>query len=197
MKNKEIQEQRMKGYFIQATKEILKGEGIQNLSVRNIADQAGYSYATLYNYFKDINDLLFYCINDFQEECQLFTEEHTQKELKGIERLKATVLAYMRYFIEYPGIFDLFYLVKMDGLGNKASTIHVINNSLENVCAYDWDYCLSHGIIQPAEMEVLKTQLKYTVTGLLLFYLNRISPESYPEFIENSSNQISHVLNSK
>ncbi len=197
MKNKEIQEKRMKGYFIQATKEILKGEGIQSLSVRNIADQAGYSYATLYNYFKDVNDLLFYCINDFQEECQSFVEEHTKKELKGIERLKSTVLAYMRYFIEYPGIFDLFYLVKMDGLGNKASTIQIINNSLENICANDWDYCLSHDIIQTAETEVLKTQLKYTVTGLLLFYLNRISPDSYPEFIENASNQINHVLNPK
>ena len=55
MKNKIIQEQRIKGYVIQAAKEILKGEGLKSISVRNIADQAGYSYATLYNYFKDIN----------------------------------------------------------------------------------------------------------------------------------------------
>ena len=53
MEKKEIQEQRMRGYFIQATKEIIKGEGIKSVSVRNIADRAGYSYATLYNYFKD------------------------------------------------------------------------------------------------------------------------------------------------
>ena len=65
MKNKELQEKRMKGYFIQATKDILKGEGLKGISVRNIADQAGYSYATLYNYFKDINDLVFVCVNDF------------------------------------------------------------------------------------------------------------------------------------
>jgi AcrR family transcriptional regulator len=69
MKNKEIQEQRMRGYFIQATKNILKGEGLKSISVRNIADQAGYSYATLYNYFKDVNELIFLCVNDFQEEC--------------------------------------------------------------------------------------------------------------------------------
>ena len=49
MKNKEIQEKRMRDYFIQATREILKGEGIESISVRNIADRAGYSYATLYN----------------------------------------------------------------------------------------------------------------------------------------------------
>ncbi len=65
MKNKEVQELRMKNYFIQATKEILKGEGLQAVSVRNVADKAGYSYATLYNYFKDITELIFVCVNDF------------------------------------------------------------------------------------------------------------------------------------
>ena len=55
----------MRGYFIQAAKEILKGEGLESMSVRNIADQAGYSYATLYNYFKDVKDLILECIKDF------------------------------------------------------------------------------------------------------------------------------------
>ncbi|MBN2263533.1 MAG: TetR/AcrR family transcriptional regulator, partial [Prolixibacteraceae bacterium] len=66
MKNKQIQEERMKGYFVQAAKDILKSEGIKAISVRNIADRAGYSYTTLYNYFKDVNDLVFECVNDFQ-----------------------------------------------------------------------------------------------------------------------------------
>ncbi len=195
MKNKEIQEKRMKGYFIHATKEILKAEGIQSLSVRNIADKAGYSYATLYNYFKDVNELLFYCIVDFQEECKLFVEENTNKGTEGIDSLKATVVAYMRYFIEYPGIFDLFFIVKMDNMGNKSSIINIINNSLGDVCESDWNYCQTKNIIQVDEIEALKIQLKYTITGLLVFYLNRISPESYSEFIENSKKQIDDILN--
>ena len=54
MKNKDVQEMRMKNYFIQATKEILKSEGIKHVSVRSVADRAGYSYTTMYNYFKEI-----------------------------------------------------------------------------------------------------------------------------------------------
>ena len=42
MNNKEIQEQRMKGYFMQATKELLKGEGLKSINVRSIAAQAGF-----------------------------------------------------------------------------------------------------------------------------------------------------------
>ena len=54
MENKEIQEERVRSYFVQAANEILRGEGITNLSVRNVSEKAGYSYATLYNYFKNI-----------------------------------------------------------------------------------------------------------------------------------------------
>ncbi len=35
--NKQIQEERIKGYFIEATKKILKGEGLRSVNVRNIS----------------------------------------------------------------------------------------------------------------------------------------------------------------
>ena len=59
MEKKEIQEQRMRQYFIDAAKEIIKGEGLKCISTRNVSDRAGYSYATMYNYFKNINDLIY------------------------------------------------------------------------------------------------------------------------------------------
>jgi DNA-binding transcriptional regulator YbjK len=64
---KQIQEQRMKSYFIQAAKDMLKGEGLKSLSVRSVADRAGYSFATLYNYFKDLNELIFVCVKIFRK----------------------------------------------------------------------------------------------------------------------------------
>jgi AcrR family transcriptional regulator len=105
MSNKEIQEQRMRGYFIQATKEILRGEGLRNVSVRNIAERAGYSYATLYNYFKDIKDLIFECVKDFQAECEDHVRRETKNSARGKEKIEAIVKAYVKYFVQYPGIF--------------------------------------------------------------------------------------------
>ena len=82
MDKKEIQERRMKGYFIDATKELLKGEGLSAVSVRSVADKAGYSYATLYNYFKDLNDLIFECVRDFQTEWECFFSIRTDSNPK-------------------------------------------------------------------------------------------------------------------
>lgn len=187
----------MKGYFIQATKEILKSEGIKAISVRNIADKAGYSYATLYNYFKDINDLVFLCVSDFQAECESFVSEQTKKEPKGIKKLKASILAYIKYFIEYPGIFDLFFITKGGDFGNKQQIIDVISNSLDRVCNIDWEYCLKHKIILETDIELLKTQLRYSVIGLLILYLNRLTPKLYSEFITQANRLIDSELGIK
>ena len=56
MRNRQIQEERIKTYFLDSAKNLLRAEGLKGVSVRNVAYRAGYSYATLYNYFKDIND---------------------------------------------------------------------------------------------------------------------------------------------
>lgn len=194
MKNKEIQEKRMREYFIQATKEILKGEGLKSLSVRNIADRAGYSYATLYNYFKDVNDLVFLCVHDFQVECKTFVENQTRKSPEGIEKIRASVAAYVKFFVEYPGIFDLFYLAKVGDFGNKESIIQVIGNSLDDVCEKHWTHCVNQKILTPEKVGSLKSGLKYTVVGLLLYYLNRRTPDSYNEFMEEVNNQIHTML---
>ena len=54
MRNRQIQEERIKTYFLDSAKNLLRAEGLKGVSVRNVAYRAGYSYATLYNYFKDI-----------------------------------------------------------------------------------------------------------------------------------------------
>lgn len=43
--------------FINATADIIKNEGIEAISIRSVASRAGYSSATLYLYFDDINQL--------------------------------------------------------------------------------------------------------------------------------------------
>jgi AcrR family transcriptional regulator len=196
MKNKELQEKRMKEYFIQATKEILKSEGIQSLSVRNIATQAGYSYATMYNYFRDINELIFLCIQDFQNECRDYVESKVKKKSDGIETLKESVNAYLNYFIEYSGIFDLFYLTKMGDFGHKKTTLDLIGGSLEDACRKSFDVCRKKNILSAEQEEKIKSGLSYSVIGLLLLYINRMTPESYQDFMNNAQKQLDFVINS-
>src|SRR5258708_12719872 len=147
MKNKEVQGQRMRGYFLAATKELLKAEGLKSVSVRSIADKAGYSSATMYSYFKDVNDLVFLCVHDFYEECKLHVTGRVKRSEKGVNSLKVAIKAYTEFFIQYPGVFELFFIEMMGDLGNKKSITDLINSSLHHPCNKDSNYSLTINLI--------------------------------------------------
>lgn len=71
MKKREIQRKRMMNYFIDAANEIIEEESIKEITVRKVADKAGYNSATLYNYFENLEHLVFFAamknIRDYTE----------------------------------------------------------------------------------------------------------------------------------
>ncbi len=194
MKKKEIQEERMRRYFIEATKAIIKGEGIRGVSVRSVADHAGYSFATIYNYFRDINVLLFECVQDFQQECLEFTDDAPAEGRGCTSKIRARVKAYVGYFTEYPGIFELFYTARAGDLGNKESTLDIIERSLDSVCEKDWNECFRKGSVTSEQALRIKGRLRYTVTGLLVMYMNRRRPADYLEFRQTLDQQLDDIL---
>jgi AcrR family transcriptional regulator len=194
MKNKELQDQRMKGYFLQATKELLKAEGLQSVNVRNIAERAGYSYATLYNYFKDINDLIFLCVHDFYEECAQHVRDHTRKQERGFKRLRASVKAYADFFVQYPGIFSLFFTEDFGSFKDKEKLTDVIELSLDKVCEEEWNYCVARGVVEPERVTLIKSQIRYAVLGLLLLYIQGRASFAYPELVSRINTQLDAVL---
>lgn len=79
MNNKEIQRKRMLTYFIEAAKKIMEEEGLQAVTIRKVADMAGYNSSTLYNYFENLNHLIFFAsmkyLNEYAEGLHNFTKD--------------------------------------------------------------------------------------------------------------------------
>ena len=190
MNNKDIQEQRVRGYFVQAANEILRGEGISNLSVRNVAEKAGYSYATLYNYFKNINELLSYSIIEFIEEGKEFIIGETNNIPLGKNRLQAIIRSYIKFFIQYPGIFELFYITPL----KNANSVKAIIAFLEEICDEDWKYLMQNDEYSRKMIETKKESAKYLITGLLVLYNNRRYPVDYTKFQKTLDSQIESML---
>ncbi len=195
MSKKEIQDERMRGYFIEATKEILKGEGLKCISVRNIAERAGYSYATLYNYFGDSKELIYECVKDFQDECEESVKIDTVNISPGKKRLKLICKSYVKYFVQYTGIFELFFLEKISDLSSKQPTVELIRTFIDRLCEDDWDHLIRKKVITKKQAEQLKDQLRLTLTGLLLFYVNQRYPQSYADFNKHLDEQLKLILN--
>jgi AcrR family transcriptional regulator len=59
---KALQKRRMMSYFIEAATQIIDEEGLDGLTIRKVADIAGYNSATLYNYFENLDHLVFFAL---------------------------------------------------------------------------------------------------------------------------------------
>lgn len=190
----QIQEERMRGYFIQATKEILKGEGLRSVNVRAVAERAGYSYATLYNYFKDIKELVFICVADFQEECREYVDDRNQANLKGFPVIKARLIAFMDFFIQYPGIFELFYLERLSGLSGKLPVADLIASFPARLNEKEWQTLIHEGVTDLEGASRLQSELNAMVTGFLLLYMNRQTPADYQDFMKQAGRSLDSLL---
>ena len=58
MNHKLLKKNRMLRYFIDAASEIIEKDGVEAITVRKVADLAGYNSATLYNYFENLDHLI-------------------------------------------------------------------------------------------------------------------------------------------
>ena len=192
--NKELQEKRMRGYFIEAAKEILKGEGIKALNVRAVSERAGYSFATLYNYFKDLNELTFICVQDFLDECESFTEEQSRVKTSGFVRLKFRMKAVINYFTQYPGIFELCFVEKMNDLGSRQSTGLMIFDFTDKIASDDLNAAIAEGLISESKAQIIRMNLRNSIVGMLILYLNRHQPGDYKEFMRIVENQLDSAI---
>ena len=83
---KYIQKKRIIKYFIDAVKQIQEEEGLQSVTIRKVADIAGYNSATLYNYFENLDHLLLFASMDYFQEyvdqlpkCLRNVKDHIQR----------------------------------------------------------------------------------------------------------------------
>lgn len=63
-----IKQKRIMKYFIEATMQLIKDEGIKAVTIRKVANLAGYTSATLYNYFDNLSHLIFLANMHYLEE---------------------------------------------------------------------------------------------------------------------------------
>ncbi len=159
--------QRVKGYFLEASKQIISSEGAENISARKIAEIAGYSYATIYNYFKDIDELL--------SETKALMVSDVVKHMRdvmgfapqSIEDVKRLLIIYIRYHLDNPHIFRFFYFYRLyDNKGRKE----------QYNFSYHWmetfRFLVESKIIKEDEVESCAKTLIYAVHGLLALFLS-------------------------
>lgn len=93
-------------YFIEATEKLIHEEGIDGLSIRKIATEAGYNSATIYNYFEDLEHLILFASVRYLREYVISLSEYIKPNMNALERYKAIYDCFNEYAFRSPDIFD-------------------------------------------------------------------------------------------
>ncbi|WP_192929661.1 TetR/AcrR family transcriptional regulator [Alkaliphilus serpentinus] len=179
MNKRNLQKQRIMRFFIDAAKEIIKTEGIKNITARRVGETAGYSYATIYNYFKDMNTLLTYCAFDFLEDCYEHVITFKDDKWDCKEQLIIYNIEFFKYFAENPEIFKLVYLEDLGKIPEELSK----RPSISRLILDNLNESSKKGYLQKNSIDLLLELMGASIHGKLLFYLNRPNENQDLDFV--------------
>jgi len=185
-----IKRLRMMRYFINAADEIIKKEGIEKATIRSIAEKAGYNSATIYNYFNDLEHLIFFTKISHLEVYKERLYNEIPDDLDPLVELKEVFRIFVEETFKNPNDFyDLFFSKYSLRLNETVTLYHQIfperlnteNLRLKSMLSRNDIYkrnmalvnnCLENGYFHDIKIaEKMNELMILTYSGLLNKYL--------------------------
>ncbi len=94
-----------KKHFIEVTAELLEQVPFSEITIRSIAAQAEHNSATIYNHFKDVNELLLLSIYKFSYKYMQKLPEVIRPEMSSKEQYLLFYTVFTEHVYEYPAIY--------------------------------------------------------------------------------------------
>lgn len=165
---KSMNKQYIKLIFIDAVKSIILREGISNVTARKIGEITGYSYASMYHYFSDLNELFIETKLVMIQEMIHCGKENLIHTSDPLQIIKAQTRFPVDYYIDNPNIFEFFYSFKLD-VRNEIAL-----KSIDIEKGY-WDVYLpfvEKGAIKRSDIPVIARTIMYAVYGMITLFLS-------------------------
>ncbi|MDR7209127.1 TetR/AcrR family transcriptional regulator [Flavobacterium piscis] len=157
----------LKALILKGAKKLFLEKGIEQTTIRNIADEIDYSVGTVYVYFKDKNAILhdLHSIG-FQELGGYFQELFSIKD--PMERLRKMGVVYIKFAIENSEMYDLMFNLKApmefleksenDDWDEGAATFDRVKKTVEE--------CINEGHFEGHNVEPLSFMIWSLVHGM-------------------------------
>jgi AcrR family transcriptional regulator len=165
---KNIKKEFVKSKFVDAAKSIILRDGVLNVTVRRIAEITGYSYATIYHYFQDLNALLLETKLSMINDMMVSGGTQTVKNEDSLEHVKQLARVTAGFFIDNPNIFEFFYQYKMD----ESNVTAMRSLELEKVYYENFIPFVECRAISEADIPAISRAITYTVFGSVTIYLS-------------------------
>ena len=168
--------EQVKDGFVQATKEIILREGVAAVSVRKIAQATGYSYATIYHYFADINALLLAVKERMVEDVTTHLSSKSTEPFYTVADLKRGNRNYAQYYLDRPNVYHFFYTYRFENEPAPEYDLHFQERWL-----FAYHLFVEQGLLRQEDVITAAKTMIYGLQGLLALYFssNGLTRESF------------------
>ncbi|TSB46590.1 TetR/AcrR family transcriptional regulator [Alkalicoccobacillus porphyridii] len=191
MDKRNIKMQRMWKYFIEAAADIIQDEGIDQVTIRKIADKAGYNSGTLYNYFDDLSHVLFFASMRFLKPYTTEAAETLKKGNNSIEKYLLAWECFCKHSFTDPKLFHTIFLMdigsKPDALFEQYYQVYssdildfpedlkpvLFQQSMTKRGLSLLEQAVSEGVIEEAQIESINELTTLVWQGMLTNLLNK------------------------
>jgi AcrR family transcriptional regulator len=109
-----LRQQRTTLYFIDAARDIIGKEGIKAVTIRSVSDLAGYTSATLYNYFDNLNHIITLATMDYLEAYAKDAAQAVASLSNPVDIYLAAAECFFLHSFENPDIFEILFVANRD-----------------------------------------------------------------------------------
>ncbi|SHK51426.1 transcriptional regulator, TetR family [Paramaledivibacter caminithermalis DSM 15212] len=103
-------------YFIEAVNQIIENEGFEAITIRKVSDIAGYNSATLYNYFENLDHLVFFASMKYLREYVLSLPHYLKDAKTPIDKYFSIWKCFCYHSFKKPKIY---YTIFFDKFSNS------------------------------------------------------------------------------
>lgn len=120
------QKSQVRKAILDAAATVFLDVGLDALSMRAVAERAGYTATTIYRYFADKDDLLFSMVAEGLAAFTTALREGRDVGEDPLSRIEGIGLAYVRFGLDHPALYRLLFIQRPDFLGRSRGDIQTL-----------------------------------------------------------------------
>jgi hypothetical protein len=209
--NSDIRKKRILKGFIEAVKNIIEKDGIERVTIRKVAQMAGYNSATIYNYFDNCNQLIFFGAISFMDDYVKDIPRYLGGGSNTLEQFLLIWECFIRHSFINPWIyyaiftediggcsenlFKKYYQLFPDELGDIPQKYipMLLESELSKRCSLHIQPCVEEGYFSPKKAEEVDEKIRLIYHGMLSLLVNNRLKYSADEAVSKSMMYIHQI----
>lgn len=205
---RKVQKERMWRNFIEVAVELIESEGIENITIRKVADKVGYSASTAYNYFQELSHLIFFAAMRFTKGYIEDLPHYMDRGTNTIDKWLYSWECFCKHSFENPKIYSIIFInnlgavpedlidhyytmykMELVGLPEPVQDI-ILQHTLDKRSSLYVQGAVKEGLIKPGDVSFITDVTLLIWQGMMTSLLNKRTHYSTSEALRKTLSYI-------